>query len=224
MRICGPLHKIHCNLTVSHSLWVFIREWRRKTATLTLTATRIRWRALGLWLLRLRLDRLWLMSLLAVAVLFPFTFLVGQLPILRGHGHLVGLFYFEEHRRVGTVLHGPRFTKRGWTIFSSQHYDVTKTACGLLWVGNCKSQSPFLGVELDRGLLKLSLPVFGFHTNPVRVVPQLVLLQAYLCGEHCFTVGAAVTQLFSYGGLIQIQTWERGDLKFPPNTKWNDSG
>lgn len=67
-------------------------------------------------------------------------------------------------------------------------------------------ESPFLGIEFDRGLLKLSLPVLGLHANPFWVVPQLVLLQAHLCGKHCLTVGAAVTQLLGYGGLIQTQS------------------
>lgn len=75
--------------------------------------------------------------------------------------------------------------------------------CGNL---SSKSQSPFLGVELDGGLLKLRLLVLGLHANPVWVVPQLVLLQAHLCGKHCLTVGTAVTQLLSYGGLTQTQT------------------
>lgn len=100
-----------------------------------------------------------------MAVLFPLALLVGQLPVLRGRGHFVGLFHFEEHRRGGTVLHGP-----------------------------------FLGVGLDRGLLKLRLLVLGLHANPVWVVPQLVLLQANLCGKHCLTVGTAMTQLLGYGG------------------------
>lgn len=75
--------------------------------------------------------------------------------------------------------------------------------CGNL---SSKSQSPFLGVELDRRLLKLRLLVLGLHTNSVRVVPQFVLLQAHLCGKHCLAVGTAVTQLFGYGGLTQTQT------------------
>lgn len=80
--------------------------------------------------------------------------------------------------------------------------------CGSVWVGilGSKSQSPFLGVGLDRGLLKLRLLVLGLHTNPVWVVPQLVLLQAHFCGKHCLAVGTAVTQLLGYGGLIQTET------------------
>lgn len=79
-----------------------------------------------------------------------------------------------------------------------------------MWVsvgGNLSSKSPFLGVGLDdRGLLKLRLLVLGLHANPVWVVPQLVLLQANLCGKHCLTVGTAMTQLLGYGGLVQTQT------------------
>lgn len=94
------------------------------------------------------------MSLLALAMLFPLILLVGQLPILRGHRHLMGLFHFEEHRRGGTVLHGPEFTERGRAFLGSQHEDVTKSIMWLtVWGGSCKSQSPFLGVELDWGLL-----------------------------------------------------------------------
>ncbi len=73
-----------------------------------------------------------------------------------------------------------------------------------------KSKSPFLGVELDRGLLKLGLLVLGLHTKSVWVVPQLVLLQAHFCGKHRLTVGTAMTQLLSYGGLIQTQTRGEG--------------
>lgn len=136
---------ICCNLTVPHSLWVFIRERRGKAAPLTFTAPRIRRRALGLRLLGLRLDMLGLVNLLwrlAVAVLFPLTLLVGQLPVLRRRWHLVGLFYFEEHRRGGTVLHGPEFTDQRMTILGSQHYDVTNT---IMWVsvgGNLSSKNP----------------------------------------------------------------------------------
>lgn len=117
----------------------------------------------------------------------------------------MGLFYFEEQWRGGTVLHGPKSTQRRKTILGSQHY---KTMTWLSAGGNlsCKSQSPFLGVELDRGLLKLCLLVLGLHISPFWVVPQLVLLQAHLCGEHGLAVGAAVTQLLSYGGLMQTQT------------------
>lgn len=211
-------------LTVPHSLGVFIGERRRKAAPLALTATRVRRRALGLRVLGLRLDWLWRVSLLAVAVLFPLTLLVGQFPVLRGHGHLVGLFYFEEQWRGGAVLHGPKSTQRRKTILGSQH---CKTMTWLRAGGNfsCKSQSPFLGVELDRGLLKLCLLVLGLHTNPFWVVPQLVLLQAPLCGEHCLAVGAAVTQLLSYGGLMQTQTWGEGIwIELALHTKRNDSG
>lgn len=120
----------------------------------------------------------------------------------------MGLFHFEEHWRGGTVLHGPEFTDRGRTVLGSQHYDVTNT---IVWVsvgGNLssKSQSPFLGDGLDRSLLKFRLLLLGFGSNPVGVVPQLVLLQAHFCGEHCLTVGTAMTQLLGYGGLIQTQT------------------
>lgn len=73
-----------------------------------------------------------------------------------------------------------------------------------------KSQSPFLGGGLDRGLLKFRPLVLGLHTNPVWVVPQLVLLQAHLCGKHCLTVRTAVTQLLGYGGLIQTKTRREG--------------
>lgn len=207
---------VNCNLTVPHSLRVFVRVRRGKAAPLALAAARIWWRAVGLRLLGLRLDRLRLVNLLwrlAVAVLFPLTPLVGQLPILRGRGHLVGLFHFEEHRRGRTVLHGPEITERGRTIFrGSQHYDVTNALMWLSVGGNLssKSQSPFLGVELDGALLKLRLLVLGLHTDPIWVVPELVLLQAHLCGKHCLAVGAAVTQLFSYGGLKQTQTWGEG--------------
>lgn len=68
--------------------------------------------------------------------------------------------------------------------------------------------SPFLGVGLDGGLLKLRLLVLGLHAGPVRVVPQLVLLQAHLGGKHRLTVGTAMTQLLGYGGLIRHE--ERG--------------
>lgn len=128
MRIFGPLQRICCNLTVPHSLWVFIRERRGKASPLTFTAPRVGRRALRLWLLGLRLDWLGLVNLLrrlTVAVLFLLAPLVGQLPVLRRRGHLVGLFHFEEHWRGGTVLHGPEFKDRGRTILGSQHYDVT---------------------------------------------------------------------------------------------------
>ena len=143
-----------------------------------------------------------------MVVLFPLTLLVGQLSVLRGRRHLVGLFHFEEHRRGGTVLHGPEFTDPARTVLGSQHYDITNT---IMWVsvgGNLSSkfQSPFLGVGLDRGLLKLSLLVLGLHTNSVWVVPELVLLQTHLCGKCCLTVGTAMTQLLGYSGLIQTQT------------------
>lgn len=147
-----------------------------------------------------------------MVVLFPLALLVGQLSVLRGRGHLMGLFYFEEHWRGGTVLHGPEFTDRVRTSLDSQHYDIANT---IMWVsvsGNLSSkfQSPFLGVGLDRGLLKLRLIVLGLHTNPVWVIPELVLLQAHLCGKRCLTVGTAMTQLLGYGGLIQTQTRGEG--------------
>lgn len=70
-----------------------------------------------------------------------------------------------------------------------------------------ESQSPFLGVELERGLLmKLGLVVLGLHADPVRVVPQLVLLQTHLGGKHGLAVGAAVTQLLGDSGLMTTQT------------------
>lgn len=102
----------------------------------------------------------------------------------------------------------------------SQHYDVPNT---VMWVSvgenlSSKSQSPFLGVGLAGSLLKLSGLLL--HTSPVWVVPQLVLLQAHLCGKHCLTVGTAMTQLLSYGGLIQTQTWREGtQSELPPNVK-----
>lgn len=96
--------------SVLHSLWVFVRKRRGKAAPLAFTSPCIRWRALGMRLLGVRLDWQGLVNLLwrlAVAVLFPLIFLVGQLPILRGCGHFMGLFHFEEHWRGGTDLHGP---------------------------------------------------------------------------------------------------------------------
>lgn len=71
---------------------------------------------------------------------------------------------------------------------------------------SCKSQSPFLGVGLDVGLLELGLRVFGLHVRPLWVVPQLVLLQAHLRGKHRLAVGTAMTQLLGYGGLTQTET------------------
>lgn len=151
---------------------------------------------------RQSLDWLRLMLLLAVAVavavLFPLTPLVGQLSILRGNGHLMGLFYLEEHWRWGTVLHGPEFTGSMRTILISQQHKYNKcvTVCGF------ELQSPFLCVELDQVLLKFSLLISRLYTDPVWVVPQLVLLQANLCCKHCFAVRAAVTQLLTYCGLM----------------------
>lgn len=136
------LQKICCNLTVLHSLRVFVGKGRGKTPPFAFTTSRIRRRALGLRLLGLGKGWLGLVNLLwrlTVAVLFPLALLVGQLPVLRGRGHLVGLFHFEEHRRGGTVLHGPEFTDRGRIVLGSQHYDVTNT---IMWVsvgGNLSS-------------------------------------------------------------------------------------
>lgn len=191
-----------CNLTVLHSFWVFIWEMGGRAVALTFAAPCIRWCALGLLGL---VNLLWG---LAVAVLFPLTLLVGQLPVQSRCRCLVGFFHFEEHRRGGTVLHGPEFTDRKRTVLGSQHYEVTNTIM-LLRVGgkvNSKSQSPFLGAGLDGCLLKFRLLVLRLHTNSVWVVPQLVLLQAHLCCKHCFTVGTAMTQLLCYSGLIQTET------------------
>lgn len=137
-----------------------------------------------------------------MAVLFPLTPLVGQLSILRGNGHLVGLFYLEEDWRGRTVLHGPEFTESTRTILISQPYDYNKsvTVCGF------EPQSPFLCVELDWVLLKLGLLISGLHTDPVWVVPKLVLLQANLCCKHRLAVWTAVTQLLTYCGLMYTLT------------------
>lgn len=58
------------------------------------------------------------------------------------------------------------------------------------------------------------------------MVPLLVLLQAHLCGEHRLTVGAAVTQLLSYGGLVETQTSRElsVETELPPCTQLNDGG
>lgn len=137
-----------------------------------------------------------------MAVLFPLTPLVGQLSILRGNGHLVGLFYLEEDWRGRTVLHGPEFTESTGTIQISLQYDYDErvSVCGF------EMQSPFLCVELDWVLLKLGLPISGLHTDPVWVVPKLVLLQANLCCKHRLAVRAAVTQLLTYCGLMYTLT------------------
>lgn len=112
------------------------------------------------------------------------------------------------------------------TSRGTQHYDVTNTIMCVGVGGNLcfKSQSPFLGVELDGVLLKLRLLVLGLHANSVRVVPQLVLLQAHLCGKRCLTVGTTVTQLLGYSGLIQREAWGEGiKSQLPSYAKWNDS-
>lgn len=170
-----------CNLTVPHPLWVFVGVRRGKASAFAFTAPRVRGCALGLRLLGLRKDRQGLVDLLwrlTVAVLFPLAPLMGQLPILRGRGRLMGLFHFEEHRRGWAVLHGPEFTDRGRTVQESQCYDFTNTIMRVSVGGNLssKSQSPFLGVGLYRGLLKFGLLILGLHSDPVGVVPQLVLL------------------------------------------------
>lgn len=132
-------------------------------------------------------------------MLFLLTLLAGQLPVQSGRGHVVGLFHFEKHRRRGTVLHGPERT--GWPV-SIRTVTLLTPLLGSVCVDlRSTSQSPFLGVGLDMSLLKLSLLLLGLRTSPVWVVPQLVLLQAHLCGKHGLAVGTAVTQLLSYGGL-----------------------
>lgn len=139
---------------MSHSLWVFIGERRGKAASFAFTATRIRWRALRLRLLGQSLDWLWLVRLLAVAVLFSLTPLVGQLSILRGSGHLVGLFHLEEHRRGRTVLHGSEFTESTRTILISPQYNYNKRVMVIwsaltfslcwIWLDSFETLSPHL--------------------------------------------------------------------------------
>lgn len=102
----------HCDLTVPHPLRVFVGERRRKAVPLALAAPRVRRRALRL------------VTLLAVAEMLPLVLLVGQLPVLRGRRHLVGLFHFEEHRRGRAVLHGPGITERGRTFFFGGNVSV----------------------------------------------------------------------------------------------------
>lgn len=90
----------------------------------------------------------------------------------------MSLFHFEEHRRRGTILHGSEFTGRKRTVLAGQCKYVTHTITWLREGDNLssKSRSPFLGVELDGGVVELRLLVLGLHTDPVWVVPQLMLL------------------------------------------------
>lgn len=94
----------HCELTVLHALWVFVGKRRWKAAPLTLAAPCVRRRTLRL------------LALQAVAYLLPLVPLVWQLPVLRWHWHLVGLFHFEEHRRGRAVLYGPAITEHSKTF------------------------------------------------------------------------------------------------------------
>lgn len=110
----------------------------------------------------MKLDRRRLVSLLALAMLFPLILLVGQFPVLRGHRHLVGLFHFEEHRRRGTVLHGPEFTERGRAFLGSQHEDVTKSIKWLtVWVGAVNPSHLFLVLNLTEVFCSLACSSLG---------------------------------------------------------------
>lgn len=115
----------HCDLTVPHPLWVFVGERRRKAAPLALAAPRVRRRALRL------------VTLLAVAEMLPLVPLVGQLPVLRGRRHLVGLFHFEEHRRGRVVLHGPGITERGRTFLFQRERQCEDVAQIHYYVARC---------------------------------------------------------------------------------------
>lgn len=166
MTIKRTFKKMCCNLTVLHSFWVFVRERRWKATPLTFTAPCIRRRTLGMGLLGLRLDWLGLVNLLwrlAVAVLFPLTFLVGQLPVQSRRGHLMGLFHFEKHWRGGTVLHGPEFTDRGRTVWAVSIMTLLTPLCGSVWVGiwALNPSHLFLGLDLTGVFWSLGCSFLG---------------------------------------------------------------
>lgn len=117
--IIESVTKNGCDLTVLHSLWVFIMKRRRKAAPFAFTSSCIRWCALGLWLLLSWLGLMDLLWRLALNVLSPLALVVGQFSILRGCRCLLSLFHFEEHRWGRTVLHGPKLTDRKDSFGSS---------------------------------------------------------------------------------------------------------
>lgn len=87
-------------------------------------------------------------------------------------------FTLKNTGEGGLFSMGLNSQTEGGQILGCQGHDFTNTII-LVSAGedvSSKSQSPFLGVGLNRSLLKFGLLILGLHSNPVGVVPQLVLL------------------------------------------------